>query len=83
MGEEEGEGLCWGYERGCTEERRLFVPTCDEPANPWTKTMEEKHNLFWTQGDFGYVKQEVDSMLQLCYPPWSKDSLEKQLERVS
>ena len=30
--------------------------------------MEGKHHMFWTQGDFGYVKQEVDSMMALCVP---------------
>ena len=32
---EEEEELCWGYEKGCTSEKRLFVPRCDEPAMPW------------------------------------------------
>lgn len=31
----EEEELCWGYEKGCTIEKRLFVPRCDEPALPW------------------------------------------------
>ena len=30
--------------------------------------MEEKHELFWKQGDFGYVKDVVDSMMTLCKP---------------
>ena len=84
--ESEGEEtLCWGYEKGCSEETRLFVPHCDEPPEPWTQTMEAKHDMFWKQGDFGYVKQEVDSMLYLCHPQQSsgKKSLEKQIENVS
>ena len=85
--------LCWGYEKGCTEERRLFTPQCDEPAKPWcalilsmpvrtvhiktcissfllqrAKDLEAKHELFWHQGDFGYVKDVVDSMLTICEP---------------
>jgi len=31
-------------------------------------SMEEKHELFWTQADFGYVKVVVDSMMKLCKP---------------
>ncbi len=27
--------LCWGYEKDCTNERRLFVPHCEGPAQPW------------------------------------------------
>ena len=30
--------------------------------------MEAKHELFWTQADFGYVKDIVDSMMKLCKP---------------
>lgn len=30
--------------------------------------MEEKHHEFWMQGDFGYVKKEMDSMMTLCTP---------------
>jgi len=30
--------------------------------------MEEKHEMFWHQGDFGYVKDVVDSMMTLCKP---------------
>lgn len=30
--------------------------------------MKGKHEKFWEQGDFGYVKKEVDSMMTLCKP---------------
>ena len=30
--------------------------------------MEGKTDMFWAQGDFGYIKQEVDSMMDLCTP---------------
>ena len=30
--------------------------------------MEGKHEEFWNQGDFGYVKKEVDSIMTLCKP---------------
>lgn len=30
--------------------------------------MDGKHEEFWRQGDFGYVKKEVDSMMTLCKP---------------
>lgn len=32
------------------------------------RDMEGKHEEFWRQGDFGYVKKEVDSMMTLCKP---------------
>ena len=80
--EEKEASLCWGYEKDCTEETRLFVPRCEEPAKPWSKTMEEKHDTFWTQGDFGYVKQEIDSIMQLCYPRQGSKNFKKQIENV-
>lgn len=30
--------------------------------------MEGKAELFWKQGDFGYVKDVVDSLVVLCKP---------------
>lgn len=29
------ENMCWGYEKGCKKENRLFVPRCDGPSKPW------------------------------------------------
>lgn len=80
--EDRGEGdICWGYEKDCSEETRLFIPQCDEPPKPWASTMEDKMNLFWKQGDFGYVKNEVDSMIQFCSP--SQGDWQKEIEKVS
>lgn len=31
-------------------------------------SMEAKHDLFWTQADFGYIKDVVNSMMKLCKP---------------
>lgn len=37
--EEEGGSIptdmCWGYEKGCSREKRLFVPKCEGAAKPW------------------------------------------------
>ncbi len=30
--------------------------------------MAGKHEEFWKQGDFGYIKKEIDSMMTLCKP---------------
>ena len=27
--------LCWGYEKNCKKENRLFVPHCNGPPRPW------------------------------------------------
>lgn len=29
------EDMCWGYEKECTKERRLFVPQCGGSPSPW------------------------------------------------
>ena len=29
-------------------------------------TMEDKYELFWRQGDFGYVKDVADTLMTLC-----------------
>lgn len=68
------EEVCWGYEKGCNKPNRLFLPLCSEPARPWTHSMEAKHELFWTQADFGYVKDVVDSITMLCKPQHKGDS---------
>ena len=31
-----------------------------------SSSMKEKHELFWRQGDFGYVKDVIDSLMTLC-----------------
>ena len=35
MPDEGTKELCWGYEKKCNKEKRLFVPHCDEPSRPW------------------------------------------------
>ncbi|XP_065916523.1 EGF domain-specific O-linked N-acetylglucosamine transferase-like isoform X2 [Dysidea avara] len=69
------ENVCWGYEKHCNTSNRLFFPVCSEPARPWAPSMEAKHDLFWTQADFGYVKDIVDSTMKLCKPKNKGESL--------
>ena len=73
--------MCWGYEKDCSEDKRLFVPRCDEPPKPWAQSMEGKMDLFWTQGDFGYIKKEVDSLTHVCSPN-SKEEISTQIAKV-
>ena len=39
--------------------------------------------MFWRQGDFGYAKQVVDTMMALCYPQQKGRSFKQQIESVS
>ena len=34
-GGEVPEDMCWGYEKNCSKEKRLFVPKCEGAAKPW------------------------------------------------
>ncbi|XP_019857263.1 PREDICTED: uncharacterized protein LOC109585580 [Amphimedon queenslandica] len=63
---EVGGAPCWGYEDWCSEGKRLFLPYCDEPAKPWANSMKDKEELFWRQGDFGYVNDVAKSLMTLC-----------------
>ncbi len=29
------EDMCWGYEKDCSKEKRLFVPKCGGDSRPW------------------------------------------------
>ena len=53
------------------EEKRVYV-ACQTSivlcVPHRARDMEGKHEEFWNQGDFGYVKKEVDSMMTLCKP---------------
>ena len=29
---------------------------------------DEQFNMFWTQGDFGYIKERLDEKMFMCFP---------------
>lgn len=57
---------CWGYEKGCKAERSTFLPQCPGDSNGWTKDKQEQIDLFWKQGDFGYIKERLGEMRYYC-----------------
>jgi len=57
---------CWGYEANCTPDRQLFEPRCPGDSNGWTNNKQEQINKFWTQGDFGYVKERLSELRIYC-----------------
>ncbi|XP_031566079.1 EGF domain-specific O-linked N-acetylglucosamine transferase-like [Actinia tenebrosa] len=65
---------CWGYEDDCKEEDRYSNPTCTTHHPVWAQTIEDQKNLFFEQGDFGYVKNIKNQMYNLCIPKEPSDS---------
>ncbi len=65
---------CWGYEANCTPERRLFEPQCPEDSNGWTNNKNDQIQKFWTQGDFGYIKERLAEMKTYCKAETPSDS---------
>ncbi|KAM4652891.1 EGF domain-specific O-linked N-acetylglucosamine transferase isoform 2-T2 [Discoglossus pictus] len=67
--------LCWGYETSCRTEQRFSSPVCDQVDFGWARTLKDAERVFWTQADFGYVKERKDETQILCEPQEPGDSL--------
>ncbi|GFR10587.1 EGF domain-specific O-linked N-acetylglucosamine transferase [Trichonephila clavata] len=44
---------CWGYEKSCS-------------PNLKAKSKEEQIDLFFKQGDFGYIRERIDELTDIC-----------------
>nr|XP_054752366.1 EGF domain-specific O-linked N-acetylglucosamine transferase-like isoform X1 [Lytechinus pictus] len=66
---------CWGYEKDCLASQYPGFPVCTQLARGWVKDIEEQQTLFWTQADFGFIKNTLDSMKVICEPKSQDDSL--------
>lgn len=64
---------CWGYEPGCS--KRYSVSTCPESAKGWAKNKQEQLDLFFKQGDFGFISERKKSLNMMCRPRKAGDSL--------
>lgn len=65
---------CWGYEKNCEISNRLFLPECPGSSNGWVTDKKEQIDIFWKQGDFGYIKERLGEMKTYCKPEKSGDS---------
>lgn len=65
---------CWGYEYDCKWEQQYSEPLCPGDHRGWVKTKFDQINTFYTQTDFGYVKQQLREMKILCEPLFPDDS---------
>uniref|UniRef100_A0A8D8YSF6 EGF domain-specific O-linked N-acetylglucosamine transferase n=1 Tax=Cacopsylla melanoneura TaxID=428564 RepID=A0A8D8YSF6_9HEMI len=65
---------CWGYESDCTKENAYSYPHCPGDHKGWVKTKQAQFETFYTQADFGYVKEQRDELTVLCEPSSVEDS---------
>ncbi|XP_072175614.1 EGF domain-specific O-linked N-acetylglucosamine transferase-like [Diadema setosum] len=66
---------CWGYEAGCLKEDYPSYPVCTEFARGWSANIEAQRDVFWTQADFGFIKNTLASMKTICQPEKEGDSM--------
>ncbi|XP_055952447.1 EGF domain-specific O-linked N-acetylglucosamine transferase-like [Argiope bruennichi] len=59
---------CWGYEKDCTPDLRYSAPTCNKSSRGWAKSKAEQIETFFKQGDFGYIRERMDELTQICTP---------------
>lgn len=60
--------VCWGYEQGCKFQDSYSIPSCPGDHKGWVKTKQDQLNTFYTQGDFGYVREQLQEMMVMCEP---------------
>lgn len=65
----------WGYEYNHEWGKQYSVPECPGDHKGWVKTKFDQENTFYTQGDFGFVKQHFRDMKVLCEPLFPDDSI--------
>lgn len=63
-----GTSRCWGYEPGCQRHDSYSWPLCPEDAPGWASSKEQQEQLFFGQGDFGFVRDRRDTLALLCRP---------------
>ncbi|XP_055614137.1 EGF domain-specific O-linked N-acetylglucosamine transferase [Uranotaenia lowii] len=67
-------GVCWGYENDCPAEKRFSKPRCPGDYRGYVKTKEAQLETFYSQGDFGFIRDQVKETRILCEPRFPYDS---------
>jgi len=65
---------CWGYEKNCQPQNRVFLPQCPNDSGGWVKTKKEQIDIFYSQGDFGYIGDRLKELRTYCQPESANDS---------
>lgn len=66
---------CWGYEADCKAENAFSKPKCPGESPTWMPNKDDQEETFFTQADFGYVRQQINEMMVLCTPLFPNDSI--------
>lgn len=66
--------VCWGYEQQCNEKKQYSMPSCPGDHKGWVKSKYDQQSTFYTQADFGFVKQQLKEMMVMCEPLFPDDS---------
>lgn len=67
--------ICWGYEPDCEAPNAFSRPKCTGETPAWMQSREEQVQTFYSQSDFGYVRQQIDELMVLCTPLFPNDSI--------
>ncbi|CAH0726700.1 unnamed protein product, partial [Brenthis ino] len=66
---------CWGYESSCNKSNSYHVrPRCPGDHRGWVKTKEAQYDTFYTQADFGYIKEQIQELMVMCEATYPHDS---------
>ncbi|XP_075214327.1 EGF-domain O-GlcNAc transferase isoform X2 [Lycorma delicatula] len=72
--EEVGKPGCWGYEPTCEEKNSYSMPVCPGDHKGWVKSKKDQMNTFYSQADFGYIREQLKEMMVMCEPLFKEDS---------
>lgn len=59
---------CWGYEYQCRQQHRYKRFECNGSSEHWVKSKQQQEELFFSQGDFGYIKTLMREVKTFCHP---------------
>lgn len=59
---------CWGYEPGCSAQHRYSLAACPEGSAGWASNKQQQEQLFFNQGDFGFIRERKKTLSILCRP---------------
>lgn len=65
---------CWGYEHDCSWKNQYSIPACPGDHKGWVSSKFAQQSAFYSQADFGYIKDQLKGMKILCEPLFQHDS---------
>lgn len=74
---------CWGYEDNCKPENSFSIPNCPGDHKGWVATKKAQVDTFYTQGDFGYIRDQKKEMSLLCEPLFIASISKKKKQRIN